>query len=180
MDFLKGDIKMEGLVNGILDFLQSFSQFLAENPNLAEVLSYLLKGFVFALPIFVMTMIVRVFIYMPAKRPKWLEKAKENGHIIEATYLKDWYERQQSRISKRSRRVKVGGIYTYSYKDKTRKYKYRCGGNTPNKVEIYYIRNPKKPQSSEYLGYGEPGWKTIYFIIGLICSVICFIFKLQW
>lgn len=171
---------MEEFAEKILVFHQELTQFLAENPNLAEVLSYLLKGFVFALPIFIMTMIIREFIYMPAKRPKWLEKAKENGHIIEATYLKDWYERQQSKISKRSRRVKAGGIYTYSYKDKTRKYKYRCGHNTPNKVEIYYIKNPKKPQSADALGYGEPSWKIIYFIIGLICTIVCYIFKLQW
>ncbi|MBQ4100891.1 MAG: hypothetical protein IJC83_05030 [Oscillospiraceae bacterium] len=170
---------MEEFALKIIEFQKWLMQFLAENPNLAEVLSYLLKGFVFALPIFIMTMIVRVFIYMPAKRPKWLEKAKENGHIYEATYLKDWYERQQSQISKRSRCVKVGGIYTYSYKDKTRKYKYRCN-NTPDKVEIYYIRNPKKPQSAGTLGYGEPSWKIIYFIIGLICTIVCYIFKLQW
>lgn len=168
---------MEEFALKIIDFYQSIVQFLAENPTLAERLEYLAKGFFLGLLLFGMFMLVRFLVYLPSVRPKRVEKAKAKGHIIEATFSKDWIGYPDDN---RKRKTKVGGIYTYPYKNGTCKYKHRCGINTPEKITLYYMKNAKKAQTENRLGYGEPTWKTIYLIFGLICTVICYVFKFQW
>lgn len=127
---------------------------------------------VFITPIF---LVLRLYFYVPLVQKKILEKAKQEGHVIEATLYRTYAQKERSStgmLMETGRRV---GDYKYEYKGKTRKYGLVSINNLPEKINLYYIKNPKKAVTANYLGMREVPWFKSYLIISVILIVVILI-----
>lgn len=142
---------------------------------IAIVLIGITVGLVFSLAVTPLFIFLRKIFYVPIIRKRLFEKAKADGHIIEATLVKT-----------------ISGYYAYEEADKDLKaietryvYHYDCGGkigkyvtdstNTPpEKITLYYIKNPRKATAANELGTYETPWTTwakSYLVISLVIAI---------
>ena len=123
---------------------------------------------IFATPIMVY---LRIVFYVPFIREKLLEKAKADGHIIEAKLQKTYDDRDKDG----NWTGKTVGVYVYEYKGRTRKTRLSSHWELSDTVNLYYIKNPKKAMPASQLGVCEQPWIKMYF---LTCGVLAVIFTI--
>ena len=123
---------------------------------------------IFATPIMVY---LRIVFYVPFIREKLLEKAKADGHIIEAKLQKTYDDRDKDG----NWTGKTVGVYVYEHKGKTRKTRLSSHWELSDTVNLYYIKNPKKAMPASQLGVCEQPWIKMYF---LTCAVLAVIFSI--
>ena len=121
---------------------------------------------IFATPIMVY---LRIVFYVPFIREKLLEKAKADGHIIEAKLQKTYDERDKDGNWTGA----TVGVYVYEYKGRKRKTRLSSHWELSNTVNLYYIKNPKKAMPASQLGVCEQPWIKMYFLTCAVLAVIC-------
>ena len=128
------------------------------------------SGPIFSLAVTPIFCLLRTIFYVPFIRKKLLEKAKQQGHIFEAT-LKKSYDVMEDGLPT----AKEIGVYRYQYKGKTRKYRAITITGLKKTITLYYIKNPKRATVANDLGNWEIPWFRSYLIISLIITVGAFI-----
>ena len=123
---------------------------------------------IFATPIMVY---FRIIFYVPFIREKLLQKAKADGHIIEAKLQKTYDDRDKDG---NWTGAKVG-VYVYEYKGRKRKVRLSSHWGLSDAETLYYIKNPKKAMPASQLGVCEQPWIKMYF---LTCGVLAVIFSI--
>jgi hypothetical protein len=123
---------------------------------------------IFATPIMVY---LRIVFYVPFIREKLFQKAKADGHIIEAKLQKTYDDRDKDGNWTGA----TVGVYVYEYKGRTRKTRLSSHWELSNTVNLYYIKNPKKAMPASQLGVCEQPWIKMYF---LTCAVLAVIFSI--
>ena len=123
---------------------------------------------IFATPIMVY---LRIVFYVPFIREKLLQKAKSDGHIIEAKLQKTYDDRDKDGNWTGA----TVGVYVYEYKGRTRKTRLSSHWELSDTVNLYYIKNPKKAMPASQLGVCEQPWIKMYF---LTCAVLAVIFSI--
>ena len=123
---------------------------------------------IFATPIMVY---FRIIFYVPFIREKLLQKAKADGHIIEAK-LQKTYDDRDNDGNWTGAEV---GVYVYEHKGRTRKTRLSSHWELSDTVNLYYIKNPKKAMPASQLGVCEQPWIKMYF---LTCGVLAVIFTI--
>ena len=130
---------------------------------------------IFATPIMVY---LRIVFYVPFIREKLLQKAKADGHIIEAKLQKTYDDRDKDGNWTGA----TVGVYVYEYKGKKRKTRRSSHWGLSDTATLYYIKNPKKAMPESQLGVCEQPWIKMYF---LTCAVLAVVFSIigivtQW
>ena len=104
---------------------------------------------------------------MPFLRKKALRKAKESGHVVEASWIDSLYARGDDTSTW------VLGVYEYTVNGRKYKYKGRFYPDCPLQITLFYKRNPRKAKTKLDFGFVE-SWETV-FLVMLVVSVIAMI-----
>lgn len=115
---------------------------------------------IFATPIMVY---FRIVFYVPFIREKLLQKAKAEGHVVEAKLTKTYDDRDKV------------SVYVYEYKGRKRKVRLSSHWELSDTTTLYYIKNPKKAMPASQLGVREQPWIKMYF---LTCAVLAVVFSI--
>ena len=111
--------------------------------------------------------LLRVIFYVPFIRRKLLEKAKEDGHVVEAHLIKH----HTISPDDNGPYTTMKEMGTYIYYVNGRKYKYHAITDAipglDNTMPLYYIKNPRKATTGGDLGIKEQPWLKIYLISSL-------------
>lgn len=130
-------------------------------------------GLVVALFITPIFCFLRLIFYVPFARKKLLEKAKENGHVIEAHLTKKHSLMPGDDNSTVTTPQEMG---TYIYYVNGKKYKYRfmtdANPGLDKTITLFYIKNPRKAEVGGNLGNKEVPWIKSYLMISLIVTVL--------
>lgn len=143
----------------------------------AKLLAYIILGVclgpiasVAITPIF--CVLWKIF-YLPFIRKKLLEKAKADGHVVEAHLIK------KHNIRNHNNRNGVPlptmeDMGTYNYEVNGKKYRYRLVSSVciPKTVTLYYIKKPRKATLANDLGNWESPWIKFYLVISLVVAII--------
>lgn len=145
----------------------------------AKIIAYILIG-IFGGPVasVVLTPIVcllRKIFYIPLIREKLREKAKEKGHVVQATLQKHHNIRRYDTGFGPMSTMKEFGTYTYSVNGKQYKYQHITTRGLHDNLTLYYIKNPRKATVGGDLGNWETPWFKIYLIVSLVVAIITFI-----
>ncbi|MBR4084457.1 MAG: hypothetical protein IKK33_09280 [Lachnospiraceae bacterium] len=137
-----------------------------------KILAYSLIGVfmapffaIFATPIMVY---LRIAFYVPFIREKLLQKAKDNGHVINAKLQKTYDDRDKDGNWNGAR----VGIYTYEHKGKKCKTRLVSHWGLSDTVNLYYIKNPKKAMPASQLGVREQPWIKMYFLTWGVLAIV--------
>lgn len=130
---------------------------------------------IFATPIMVY---LRIVFYVPFIREKLLEKAKEEGHVIEAK-LQKTYDEHDKDGNWTGAEV---GVYVYECKGRMRKTRLRSQWGMSDTVTLYYIKNRKKAMPASQLGIYEQPWIKMYFLTWGVLAIVFSIIGIvtQW
>lgn len=112
---------------------------------------------------------------VPLIREKLREKAKEEGHVVQATLQKHHNIRRYDTGFGPMSTMKEFGTYTYSVHGKQYKYQHITTRGLHNNLTLYYIKNPRKATVGGDLGNWETPWFKFYLIISLLVAVITFV-----
>lgn len=120
---------------------------------------------IFATPIMVY---FRIIFYVPFIREKLLQKAKADGHIIEAKLHKTYDDRDKDGDWTGA----TVGVYVYEYKGRKRKVRLSSHWGLSDTETLYYIKNPRKATVAGYLGVYEQPWIKMYFLTWAVLAVV--------
>ena len=134
---------------------------------------------IFATPIMVY---LRIVFYVPFIREKLLEKAKADGHVVEAKLIKTYDETESDNDGGFHYTGAEVGVYTYECKGRMRKTRLRSQWGMPDTVPLYYIKNPRKAMPASQLGVCEQPWIKMYFLTWGVLAVVFSIIGIvtQW
>lgn len=145
----------------------------------AKIIAYVLIGIflgpVASLAITPVFCLLRKIFYVPLIREKLREKAKEEGHVVQATLQKHHNIRRYDTGFGPMSTMKEFGTYTYSVNGKQYKYQHITARGLHNNLTLYYIKNPRKATVGGDLGNWETPWFKFYLIISLLVAVITFV-----
>lgn len=130
---------------------------------------------IFATPIMVY---FRIVFYVPFIREKLLQKAKAEGHVVEAKLTKTYDDRDKDG---NWTGAKVS-VYVYEYKGRKRKVRLSSHWELSDTTTLYYIKNPKKAMPASQLGVREQPWIKMYFLTWGVLAVVFSIIGIvtQW
>lgn len=108
----------------------------------------------------------------PKIREKKVEKAKQLGHVVEATLFKTVKKEGKDHNTE----YKI--VYKYKYKKRTYRYRFYGTATQPERITLYFKRFPSFAVS-EYdltdLGYEKI---VIFAICFCVCTILWFVFSL--
>lgn len=145
----------------------------------AKIIAYVLIGVflgpVASLAITPVFCLLRKIFFVPFIRKSLIEKAKEDGHVVQATLQKHHNIRRYDTGFGPMSTMKEFGTYTYSVNGKQYKYQHITTRGLHNNLTLYYIKNPRKATVGGDLGNWETPWFKFYLIISLSVAIITFI-----
>lgn len=141
----------------------------------AKLIAYIILG-VFLGPIAsvaitpIFCVLWKIF-YLPFIRKKLLEKAKEDGHVVEAHLVKKHtlYDHKNG-VSLPT--MKELGTYAYQVNGKEYVYKHITALGLHDTITLYYIKKPRKATVGGDLGNWESPWLKFYLVISLIVAIV--------
>ena len=132
-------------------------------------------------PIFVF---LKKIMYHPTQKEKILNEAIKKGHVVKAKLIKvhDVYDYNEFGTYSTGEKM---GTYEYSYNGKTYKRKFLSFNKFGDKVDLYFISNPRKTEFGDNLWItAKNHWIRSFFLITLLGTIVLWIiinFKwLQW
>lgn len=140
----------------------------------AKIIAYVLIGIflgpIASLAITPLFCLIRKIFYVPFIRKRLLEKAKEDGHIVEAHLQKKGTIMNHTPNGVFSTMKEIG---TYSYQVNGKKYVYQhiTTLGLDDTLTLYYIKNPRKATVGGDLGNWESPWLKIYLFCSLLITV---------
>lgn len=145
------------------------------NELIAKAITAIAFGFVGALFITPVFILLRKLFYGPFINKKLIEKAKAKGNIVTAHLIKHYDQYDHSGQFNRTTGKEIG---VYEYECNGRKYKYRAISinRLPEEITLYYLNKPRKATASKelYITQRSP-WFRSALVIGFICWLIGFI-----
>ncbi len=150
----------------------------------AKLIAYIIFGMavglvasLFITPIFCF---LRVVFFVPFARRKYLEKAKKDGHVVEA-YLKKKHSLMPGDDNSTVTTPQEMGTYIYYVNG--RKYKYRLMTDAKpgldKTITLFYIKRPRKAEVGGNLGNREVPWIKSYLIISLIVTILAVVLEIM-
>ncbi len=123
---------------------------------------------------------LRMVFYVPLVQQKYLKKAIEKNHVVQAKLVSSVAMTKNMRVSGNNYgRVdtnKNRGTYVYEYKGKKYKRRLYNRNELPEEETLYFLRKPSKATIASSLGYGECRWFLIYlglsFILGIVTLIL--------
>lgn len=126
-------------------------------------------GFILVFPVFLISAAIsKTPSVRERNNKKALEKAKERGHVVEATLVRQY--RANSDIGARSDYQSVGQ-YQYSYKGKQYTYRFQSD-DPPYKLTLYFVKKPRKATVEGALREKKNIWPLIYIAVTALLYVI--------
>lgn len=118
--------------------------------------------------------LLRKIFYVPFIRKGLIEKAKENGHVVEA-HLQKKHTLMDHTNNVALPTMREMGTYTYQVNGKKYVYRHITTLGLHDTITLYYIKKPRKATVGGDLGNWESPWFKFYLIISLLAAVAIFV-----
>ena len=145
----------------------------------AKIIAYILIG-IFGGPLAAIALtpivcLLRKIFFVPFIRKSLREKAKEKGHVVQATLQKHHNIMNHNTDGVPLPTMREFGTYTYSVNGKQYKYQHITTRGLHDSLTLYYIKKPRKATVGGDLGNWETPWFKIYLLVSLVAAIIIFI-----
>lgn len=140
----------------------------------AKIIAYILIGIfggpIAAIPLTPIVCLSRKIFFLPFIRKSLIEKAKENGHVVEA-HLQRKHTLNDHTKNGVLPTMREMGTYTYYVNGKKYVYQHITANGIHDTLTLYYIKKPRKATVGGDLGNWESPWFKIYLIVSLLVAV---------
>ena len=132
---------------------------------IALILTGVFIGPIVSLVITPLFCLLRKIFFVPFIRKELIEKAKRDGHVVEA-HLKKKHSLGDGPI------MREMGTYIYYVNGKKYKYQHITELGLDETIPLYYIKKPRKATVGGDLGNWESPWFKFYLIIWWMVVVL--------
>lgn len=140
----------------------------------------ILSGLAASLVITPIFCVLRFIFYVPFIHGRLREKAKKEGHVVEAHLEKKHTIMPDDKGSITT--MKETGTYVYYVNG--RKYKCRLMDDAipglSDTINLFYIKNPRKATTGGSIGNREWPWFKFYLIISLIAAIVAAVLIIRY